>query len=78
MSGDFMPAPFDMAAMANPAQQGWLNAVYAALRQHHEGYYEDSVTLLSLLVMTGNYWDPTRVRKAGTSGVRSGHKTFRA
>ena len=61
-------APFGVAAMANPAQQGWLNAVYAAVRQHHEGYYEDSVTLLSLLVMTGNYWDPTRVRKAGTSG----------
>lgn len=25
----------------------------------HEDYYEDSLTLLSLLVMTGNYWDPT-------------------
>ena len=27
----------------------------------HKDYYEDTVTLLSLLVMTGNYWDPTAV-----------------
>jgi ABC-type transport system substrate-binding protein len=27
----------------------------------HEDYYEDSVTLLSLLVMGGHYWDPTTI-----------------
>ncbi len=52
--------PFGVAAMTNPNQQAWLNAVYEAVRKHHEDYYEDSVALLSLLVMTGNYWDPTR------------------
>ena len=25
--------------------------------------YQDSVTLLCLLVMTGNYWDPTTIGK---------------
>lgn len=56
---DLYAAPFGVAAMASPDQQGWLNAIYDAVRRHHEGYYEDSVALLSLLVMTGNYWDPT-------------------
>jgi hypothetical protein len=52
-------APLGVAAMTMPSQQGWLNRIYAAVRNHHEDYYEDSVALLSLLVMTGNYWDPT-------------------
>jgi hypothetical protein len=59
---DLYAAPFGVAAMTNPKQQAWLNAIYEAVHRHHEGYYEDSVGLLSLLVMTGNYWDPTRPR----------------
>jgi hypothetical protein len=54
-------APFGVAAMTDPAQQAWLNAIYDAVSTTHEEYYEDSVTLLSLLVMTGNYWDPTTI-----------------
>jgi endoglucanase len=53
-------APFGVAAMSNPDQQAWLNRIYDAVRTKHEDYFEDSVNLLSLLVMTGNYWDPTR------------------
>lgn len=56
---DLYAGPFGVAAMTDPAQQAWLNAVYDAVRHHHEDYYEDSVGLLSLFVMTGNYWDPT-------------------
>jgi hypothetical protein len=52
-------APFGVAAMTEPFQQQWLNNVY--VRGTHEDYYEDSVTLLCLLVMTGNYWDPTTI-----------------
>ena len=54
-------APFGVAAMTNPSQQPFLNALYAAVAMTHEDYYEDSVTLLSLLVMTGAYWDPTTI-----------------
>jgi hypothetical protein len=54
-------APFGVAAMTEPGQQAWLNAIYDAVSTSHEEYYEDSVTLLSLLVMTGNYWDPTTI-----------------
>jgi endo-1,4-beta-D-glucanase Y len=54
-------APFGVAAMMEPSQQQWLNDVYDSVRAAHEDYYEDSVTLLCLLVMTGNYWDPTTI-----------------
>jgi hypothetical protein len=56
----FFIAPFGVAAMSDVTQQSWLNAIYDAVYNRHEDYYEDSVTLLSLLAMSGNYWDPTR------------------
>ncbi len=52
-------APLGVAAMNVPAQQAWLDEIYEAIRRTHQDYYEDSLTLLSLLVMTGNFWDPT-------------------
>jgi endo-1,4-beta-D-glucanase Y len=52
-------APLGPAAMTQPTQQAWLNAIYEAVRTTYQDYYEDSLTLFSLLVMTGNYWDPT-------------------
>lgn len=55
----FFAAPLGVAAMTVPAQQAWLNAIYDAVYATHEGYYEDSVNLLCLLMMTGNYWDPS-------------------
>lgn len=58
----FFVAPFGVALMTCPSQQQSLNAIYEAVYNTYEDYYEDSVTLLSLLVMTGNYWDPTIVQ----------------
>lgn len=55
----FFAAPIGVAAMTDPALQAWLNAIYAAVQGVSEDYYEDTVTLLCLLVMTGNFWDPT-------------------
>jgi endo-1,4-beta-D-glucanase Y len=55
----FFAAPFGVALMTRPSQQQRLNKIYAAVYNTHEDYYEDSVTLLCLLVMTGSYWDPT-------------------
>jgi hypothetical protein len=54
----FFVAPMGVAAMNDPNQQEWLNAVYDSVYDTHEDYYEDSVTLLCLLVMTGNFWTP--------------------
>jgi endo-1,4-beta-D-glucanase Y len=54
----FFAAPFGVAAMTDPSQQEWLNDIYDAVHAAHEDYYEDSVTLLALLTMTGNMWSP--------------------
>lgn len=54
----FFVAPMGVAAMNDPAQQAWLNAIYDSVYDRHEDYYEDSVNLLCLLVMTGNSWLP--------------------
>ncbi len=47
-----------VAAMNDPAQQEWLNAIYDSVYNTREDYYEDSVTLLCLMVMSGNFWSP--------------------
>ena len=47
--------------MLDPTAQSWLNDLYDSVRDREEGYYEDSVTLLSLLVMSRNYWTPEAI-----------------
>lgn len=54
----FFVAPMGVAAMTDPNQQEWLNAVYDSVYNQHIDYYEDSVNLLCLLVMSGNAWTP--------------------
>ena len=54
----FFVAPLGVAAMNDSSQQDWLNAVYDSVYATREDYYSDSVTLLCLLVMTGNFWTP--------------------
>ncbi len=50
-------APFGVAAKA-VLNQSFLDSVYETIKDRHENYYEDSVTLLSLLLITNNYWSP--------------------
>jgi len=59
----FFVAPFGVALMTPPAHQQFLNDIYSAVYNTRQNYYEDSVTLLSLLVMTGNYWQPGAPQK---------------
>ena len=54
----FFIAPFGVSAMLEANQQTFLNNIYAFVYNKKENYYEDSVNLLSLLAMTGNYWQP--------------------
>jgi endo-1,4-beta-D-glucanase Y len=65
LSGDYFTtvfvAPIAVAAMTEPSQQQWLDDLYDAVHGRFEDYYEDSVTLLCLLVMTGNFWDPSTI-----------------
>jgi endo-1,4-beta-D-glucanase Y len=56
----FFVAPLGAAARLDPAHPAWLEAIFEAVKLEQQGYYEDSVTLLSLLVMSGNFWTPDR------------------
>ena len=56
----FFAAPFAVAAMTNPDQRAWLDDLYEAVRASNEEYYEDTVSLLCLLELTGTFWDPTQ------------------
>jgi endoglucanase len=51
-------APFATAATQD-TDQAWTNALWDHLEQANgEGYYEDSIVVLSLLPITGHWWSP--------------------
>ena len=54
----FFIAPMGVAAMTDPNQQEWLNAIYDSVYDQHIDYYEDSVNLLCMIMMSGNAWTP--------------------
>jgi endoglucanase len=52
-------APFGVAAMTDARHQAWLDKIWQSLSTGgSEGYYADSIKLLSMLVMSGNWWMP--------------------
>ncbi|MCH2183480.1 MAG: hypothetical protein MK108_15890, partial [Mariniblastus sp.] len=59
----FYRSPVGVAAMTgtDAADQQWLNAIFDNAKQSHVNYYSDSVTLGSLLVMSGNFIDPATI-----------------
>jgi endo-1,4-beta-D-glucanase Y len=57
-------APLGVGAMVDAANQAWLNAIWdlvIATPAATDGYYENTLKLLSMLVMSGNFWAPERV-----------------
>jgi len=57
-------APFGVGAMTDSTNQTWLNDVWdlvVATSVDDEHYYENSLKLLSLIVMSGNWWAPQAV-----------------
>ncbi|MFN2377527.1 MAG: glycosyl hydrolase family 8 [Candidatus Binatia bacterium] len=57
-------APFGVGAMVDAGNQAWLNAVWnkvAATPLSAENYYENTLKLLSMIVMSGNWWAPETV-----------------
>jgi endo-1,4-beta-D-glucanase Y len=57
-------APLGVGAMVDAANQGWLNAVWNTVVGTPitaEGYYENSLKLLAMIVMSGNWWAPEAV-----------------
>ncbi len=52
-------APFGVAAMASASHQTWLNTVWDFVDgAGPQGYYQDTVKLLSMIAMSGNWWAP--------------------
>ena len=60
-------APFTVGAMLDTAHQAWLNTLYNHIKTFNPngGYYDNTLTLLSLLTISGNYWVPDTALTAG-------------
>jgi len=57
-------APFAAAATVDPANQLWLDALWDQIVGEPvgaEGYFEDTLKMLSMLVVSGNWWAPESV-----------------
>jgi hypothetical protein len=50
-------SPFGAAAMVS-GNQAWLDGLWNGMTLDGTDYYGDSITLLSMLVMSGNWWPP--------------------
>jgi endo-1,4-beta-D-glucanase Y len=53
--------PFAVAAMTDQANQQWLNDTWdymASFRLQDFDYYDNSIKMLCMLIISGNYWTP--------------------
>jgi hypothetical protein len=54
--------PFTVGAMADITNQNWLNSLYEELFTnndlHNGDYYSNTIKLLSMITISGNYWNP--------------------
>ncbi len=81
LEGDVLPgsnyndlsfqAPFGVSAMISSANQTWLNNLwnyYQAVPLNRDGYYGNTIKMLCMIVMSGNWWapDPAVLRSADT------------
>lgn len=64
-------APLGVSAMASPAYRHWLNKIWSLtaqapllpagrFRNQDYGYYENTIKMLCMIILSGNYWQPTR------------------
>lgn len=52
-------APLGVGAMVDADNQAWLNALWDQVAGSSvKGYYPDTLRLLSMIVMSGNWWSP--------------------
>ena len=48
-----------MAGIVDKTHQAWVDAVWKEMAKGSvDGYYGDSIKLLSMIVMSGNWWAP--------------------
>lgn len=54
--------PFAVGAMTDPSGQEWLDRLWEhSVSREPENYYEDTLRMLSLIVVSGNWWAPEKV-----------------
>ena len=66
--------PFAVAAMSSPDNQDWLNKCWdyiVRFKLKDFDYYDNSIKMLNLIILSGNYWTPG----AATGGLLTGTST---
>jgi endo-1,4-beta-D-glucanase Y len=51
-------SPFIAASIVNSSHQSYLNSGWDKIKNRREGYYEDTINLLCMLLISGNWWAP--------------------
>jgi endoglucanase len=51
-------APFVAGCIADPAHQAYLNSGWTRINNWRDSYYGDSINLLCMLLISGNWWAP--------------------
>ncbi|MFI5193288.1 MAG: glycosyl hydrolase family 8 [Chitinophagales bacterium] len=54
--------PFAVAAMVDAKNQKWLNSIWDYMLQfklNDFDYYDNSIKMISLLIISGNFWEPS-------------------
>lgn len=55
--------PFAVGAMMDPNGQEWLDKLWKhSVKRKMENYYENTLRMMSLLVLSGNWWGPEKIK----------------
>lgn len=66
--------PFAVAAMASPDNQEWLNKLWdyvTNFKLKDFDYYDNSIKMIDLIILSGNYWAPPPFEPDNGSEVKS-------
>ncbi len=67
-------APFTVGAMCDTENQEWLNNLYdktLSVSLNMDGYYGNTIKLLSMITLSGNYWVPSCENMNGLNDYRA-------
>jgi glycosyl hydrolase family 8 len=68
--------PFAVAAMASPDNQDWLNRLWdyvTNFKMKDFDYYDNSIKMIDLIILSGNYWAPPSPDSDNDDTRRSTH-----
>jgi endo-1,4-beta-D-glucanase Y len=52
-------APFAAACIVDTSHQSYLNSSWAVIKDWKDSYYGDTINMLCMLLISGNWWSPT-------------------